>query len=99
MPTEIAFAGATRQLKKNLVGLGVVALLALVGAWYGGEALVLRRANDELEQRVQARTKELAHEQFLLRTLLDNVPGTVFISRIPKDAFCGPAAPRRSGLA
>ncbi len=78
MPTEIAFAGATRQLKKNLVGLGVVALLALVGAWYGGEALVLRRANDELEQRVQARTKELAHEQFLLRTLLDNVPDSIY---------------------
>jgi len=78
MPTEIAFAGATRQLNRNLVGLAVVALLALVGAWYGGEALVLRRANDELEQRVAARTKELAHEQFLLRTLLDNVPDSIY---------------------
>ena len=78
MPTEIAFAGAIHQLNRNLMGLAVVALLALVGAWYGGEALVLRRANDELEQRVAARTKELAHEQFLLRTLLDNVPDSIY---------------------
>jgi PAS domain S-box-containing protein len=78
MPTAIAFADANRQLKKNLIALAVVALLALVGAWYGGEAIVLRRANDDLERRVQERTKELAHEQFLLRTLLDNVPDSIY---------------------
>ncbi|HUJ72287.1 MAG TPA: cache domain-containing protein, partial [Verrucomicrobiae bacterium] len=82
MPTEIAFAGATRQLNRNLVGLAVVALLALVGAWYGGEALVLRRANDDLERRVQDRTRELAHEQFLLRTLLENVPDSIYFKDI-----------------
>ncbi len=78
MPTAIAFASADRQLKRNLIGLGVVALLALIGAWYGGEAIVLRRANDDLERRVQERTKELAHEQFLLRTLLNNVPDSIY---------------------
>jgi PAS domain S-box-containing protein len=82
MPTDIAYAGATRQLQKNLIGLAVVALLALVGAWYGGDALVLRRANDELEQRVQDRTRELAHEQFLLRTLLENVPDSIYFKDI-----------------
>jgi PAS domain S-box-containing protein len=78
VPTAIAFADADRQLRRNLIGLGIVALLALVAAWYGGEAIVLRHTNDELEQRVQERTRELAHEQFLLRTLLDNVPDSVY---------------------
>jgi PAS domain S-box-containing protein len=78
MPTAIAFNAADRGLKKNLIGLALVTLLALVAAWYGGEAIVLRQTNDELEQRVQERTRELAHEQFLLRTLLDNVPDSIY---------------------
>ena len=78
MPTTIAFTAADRGLKKNLIGLALVTLLALVAAWYGGEAIVLRQTNDELEQRVQERTRELAHEQFLLRTLLDNVPDSIY---------------------
>ncbi|HXI84827.1 MAG TPA: PAS domain-containing protein [Verrucomicrobiae bacterium] len=78
MPTAIAFTAADRGLRKSLVGLALVTLLALVAAWYGGEAIVLRQTNDELEQRVQERTRELAHEQFLLRTLLDNVPDSIY---------------------
>ncbi len=78
VPVAVALADADRQLKKNLIALALVALLALVGARYGGEAIVLRRANDDLERRVQERTRELAHEQFLLRTLLDNVPDSIY---------------------
>ena len=78
VPTAIAFAEADRQLRNNLIGLAAVALVALLAAWYGGEAIVLRQTNDELEERVQERTRELEHEQFLLRTLLDNVPDSVY---------------------
>ena len=100
VPTTVAFAVADRQLRRNLAGLAVAALLAIVAAWYGGEAIVLRRANDELEHRVQDRTKELAHEQFLLRTLLDNVPDSVYF-KDEKGRFlrCSKAQSQRFGLA
>jgi len=78
IPTAVAFAQADRHLKNNLLALALAALVALLAAWYGGEAFVLRKTNDELERRIQERTKELAHEQFLLRTLLDNVPDSIY---------------------
>ena len=78
LPTSVALAGANAQLRKNLIALAMAALLALAATWYGGEAFVLRRANDDLERRVQERTRELAHEQFLLRTLLDNIPDSIY---------------------
>ncbi len=77
-PTAIAFAEADRQSRNNLIGLAAVALVALLAAWYGGEAILLRQTKDELEQRVRERTRELEHEQFLLRTLLDNIPDSVY---------------------
>jgi PAS domain S-box-containing protein len=78
IPTAIALADANHQLADNFLGLTIVSLLALAAAWFGGHMIVLGKANDELEQRVQERTKELAHEQLLLRMLMDNIPDTIY---------------------
>ncbi|HUJ09097.1 MAG TPA: PAS domain-containing protein [Verrucomicrobiae bacterium] len=78
IPTEIALVDANKQLAHNLLGLTVVSLLALAAAWFGGHTIVLGKANDELERRVRERTKELAHEQLLLRMLMDNIPDTIY---------------------
>jgi PAS domain S-box-containing protein len=78
IPTAIALADANKQRANNLLGLAVVSLLALFAAWFGGHTIVLGKANDELEKRVQERTKELAHEQLLLRMLMDNMPDTIY---------------------
>jgi PAS domain S-box-containing protein len=78
MPTTVALAEANEHLAHNLIGLAVVSLLALAAAWFGGHTIVLGKANDELELRVQERTKELAHEQMLLRMLMDNMPDTIY---------------------
>ena len=42
IPVEIAFAGANWTLTVNLAALLVVSVLALLAAWYAGDALVLR---------------------------------------------------------
>lgn len=78
IPTAVALAEANQRLAGNLLGLALVSLLALAGAWFGGHAIVLGAVNNELEQRVQERTKELAHEQMLLRMLMDNMPDTIY---------------------
>jgi PAS domain S-box-containing protein len=78
IPIAIALADANEQLAHNLLGLAVVSLLALAAAWFGGHMIVLGKANYELERRVQERTRELAHEQLLLRMLMDNMPDTIY---------------------
>lgn len=45
IPTAVAFADANRVLARNLVGLGLVTILALSAAWFGGDLFVLRPVN------------------------------------------------------
>ena len=45
IPAAVAFADVNRMLARNLIGLGLVASLALALAWFGGDAFVLRQVN------------------------------------------------------
>jgi PAS domain S-box-containing protein len=45
IPAAVAFADVNRMLARNLIGLGLVAILVLALAWFGGDAFVLRRVN------------------------------------------------------
>ncbi len=46
IPQKVALADAAAILKRNLAGLGIVGLLALMAAWFGADLFVLRRVND-----------------------------------------------------
>jgi hypothetical protein len=43
LPRSAAFAAADRALVRNLLGLGLVAAVAIVAAWLGSEWIILRR--------------------------------------------------------
>jgi len=45
IPKDAAFAEADWILTRNLAGLGLAAVLALVSAWFGSDLFILRRVN------------------------------------------------------
>ena len=45
IPQDVAYAGPNRILARNLVGLGLVGVLAFVAAWVGADLFFLRRVN------------------------------------------------------
>lgn len=49
IPTKVAFADARQAFRRNLIFLGIVSLLALTAAWFGGDLFVLRRVNALVE--------------------------------------------------
>ncbi|MBC8123508.1 MAG: EAL domain-containing protein [Gemmatimonadaceae bacterium] len=50
IPTEVAYAEADQLLRNNLLGLGIVAAISLLAAWFGGRFIVLRPIEQALEQ-------------------------------------------------
>lgn len=63
IPKEAAFRAANRRLIFNLVGLGAVALLALLAAHFGGDIFILRQVNALVDT-----TKRLAAGDLSART-------------------------------
>jgi signal transduction histidine kinase len=45
IPANVALGGADRTLRRNLAALLIVSALAMMAAWYGGDALILRPLN------------------------------------------------------
>lgn len=65
IPARVAYAGANRVLMRNLFFLGLVAVLTLVAAWFGGDLFVLRQVNALLHS-----TKRFASGDLYGRTRL-----------------------------
>jgi signal transduction histidine kinase len=43
IPRQLAFADSNRVLRRNLILLGIVALLAMLAAWFGGDLFIMRQ--------------------------------------------------------
>jgi len=66
----VAFAGADRLLRKNLIVLGILAVLALLTAWFGGDLVILRRVRALVEA-----TRRLSAGDLQARSGLDHGAG------------------------
>lgn len=70
IPTAVAFGAAHHMLVRNLTLLGIVAILAVVAAWFGGDLFILRRVNALLNV-----TKRLREGELTARTGLQHGRG------------------------
>jgi signal transduction histidine kinase len=43
IPRQLAFADSNRVLRRNLILLGIVALVAMLAAWFGGDLFIMRQ--------------------------------------------------------
>ena len=66
IPTELAYADANRALRRNLVLLALVSLLALSAAWFGGDLFILRPVNGLLNAAKRLGTGDLGARTGLL---------------------------------
>jgi len=69
-PREVAFAKANQLLARNLSLFGLVAVLALVVAWFGADLFILRRVNPLLRA-----TERLSRGDLGARTGIPPEPG------------------------
>jgi PAS domain S-box-containing protein len=60
IPAEVAFAEVNQALIRHLVGLGLVGLLALAAAWFGGDLFILRQVRALVKATRQLSTGDLA---------------------------------------
>ena len=67
VPSAVAYDGANRRLAENLIGLGVVVLLALLAAWFGSSLFLLRRV-----RALVALTRRLASGDLAARSGLEH---------------------------
>jgi signal transduction histidine kinase/HAMP domain-containing protein len=65
IPARTAFAEAERILRQNLIVVGVLTALTLIGAWFGADLFVLRRVRD-----LMGATRQLAAGNLKARTSL-----------------------------
>jgi signal transduction histidine kinase len=70
MPQAVAYAPARRALVRNLICLGMVAVLALAAAWIGGEVFIVRPV-----QALVRTTRRLSIGDLSTRTGLSHGPG------------------------
>ncbi|HEY2989234.1 MAG TPA: ATP-binding protein [Candidatus Binatia bacterium] len=70
IPTVAAYSEAHRNLFRNVVFLGIVAVLALAAAWFGSDLFVLRQVNALVEA-----TRRFAYGDLYGRTRLAHTTG------------------------
>jgi PAS domain S-box-containing protein len=60
IPSSVALADANRVLARSVVALGLVTILALGAAWFGGDRFILRRVNALLNAATQVGAGDLS---------------------------------------
>lgn len=70
VPKAVAFAEVDRILRRDLIGMALVTVLALTAAWVGGSVFVLRRV-----RALVSATKRLAAGDLRARTGMSHGPG------------------------
>jgi PAS domain S-box-containing protein len=62
IPKEVAFAEATRDMRRSLIWLGIVGALAIIAAWFGSSLFIMRPID-----RLLRATKRLAEGDLMSR--------------------------------
>ena len=60
IPSQLAFADSNRALRRNLILLGIVALLAILAAWFGGDLFIMRQVKAMAQASRQLATGEMS---------------------------------------